>query len=296
MKTAVLSILLSLLTFAARGAEVSQATEAERLKAAADVFSIFEAKCVDCHGAQLPRPKAKFGFVLDLKRVSSVPDYVVKGNPEKSELYRMVQEDEMPGDDAKVGPLTKAEKEAVRHWVSIGAPGELPPNLLARAKPANAAPVVLQIGLPVWKRLLRWIGRFHPVSTHFPVALINVAVLAELLAWASRREAWLQTVRFLMVVAALSAVSAASLGWVNAYFTSYVGQSAAILLWHRWLGTGAALWASVCAVLVFAGACKEGSPERTRFRGALLVGALLVGVVGFLGSALIYGLDHYSWK
>jgi hypothetical protein len=35
--------------------------------------------------------------------------------------------------------------------------------------------------------------------------------------------------------------------------------------------------------------------ERQRFRGALLVGALLVGLSGFLGSALIYGLDHYAW-
>jgi len=25
------------------------------------------------------------------------------------------------------------------------------------------------------------------------------------------------------------------------------------------------------------------------------VGGLLVGVSGFLGSALIFGLDHYSW-
>jgi len=47
---------------------------------------------------------------------------------------------------------------------------------------------------------------------------------------------------------------------------------------------------------VLAGSCAEGTPERQRFRGALLVGAVLIGVSGFLGSALIYGLDHYSWK
>ena len=36
--------------------------------------------------------------------------------------------------------------------------------------------------------------------------------------------------------------------------------------------------------------------ERQQFRGALLLGAALVGISGFLGSALIYGLDHYAWK
>ena len=35
--------------------------------------------------------------------------------------------------------------------------------------------------------------------------------------------------------------------------------------------------------------------DRQRFRGALLLGAALTGVTGFLGSALIYGLDHYAW-
>ena len=42
--------------------------------------------------------------------------------------------------------------------------------------------------------------------------------------------------------------------------------------------------------------CQEGSKERQRFRGALLLGAALVAVSGFLGSALIYGLEHYAWK
>jgi uncharacterized membrane protein len=103
-------------------------------------------------------------------------------------------------------------------------------------------------------------------------------------------------VRFLVVLAALGAISAAVLGWINAYFASYVGQAAPILKWHRWLGTGTAVWAVVCAGLVIINDCREGSSERQRFRGALLLGAALVGISGFLGSALIYGLDHYAWN
>ena len=30
--------------------------------------------------------------------------------------------------------------------------------------------------------------------------------------------------------------------------------------------------------------------------GVLAVGQALVGISGFLGSALIYGLDHYAWN
>jgi hypothetical protein len=112
----------------------------------------------------------------------------------------------------------------------------------------------------------------------------------------TRRDTWLQTVRFLVVIAALGGMSAMVLGWINAYFSSYDKAPGALLWWHRWLGTGTALWAIVCAAAAFMGECREGSKERNTFRVALLVGATLVGISGFLGSALIYGLDHYAWK
>jgi uncharacterized membrane protein len=217
----------------------------------------------------------------------------VRGDPEKSDLYIMVRDNEMPGEDASVPPLNSAEKEIVRRWVEIGAPHELPG--VEKEQPAVLSAEAITPELPTWKRAIRWVGRFHPVSTHFPVALMYVAVLAEAFAWWTKRESWLQTVRFLVVLGALGALAAASLGWINASFTSYVGSSVAILKWHRWLGTFTALWTVLCAVLAVIAECREGSPERQRFRGALLVGAALVGISGFLGSALIYGLDHYSW-
>ena len=43
------------------------------------------------------------------------------------------------------------------------------------------------------------------------------------------------------------------------------------------------------SALACLGPCREGTHERRRFRGALLLGAALVGVTGFLGNVLIYG-------
>ena len=121
------------------------------------------------------------------------------------------------------------------------------------------------------------------------------AVLAESLAWMTRRDAWLHTVRFLVIVAALGGLGAASLGWVNAYFSSYPKEVGALLWWHRWLGSVTSAWAVICAALACLGPCTEGTLERRRFRGALLLGATLVAVSGFLGSVLIYGWEHYAW-
>ena len=285
---------LSVLLLALLGRVLAAEDAADGVQLAGKVHEIFEAKCLDCHGPELPRPKGKFGYVLDLKRVAENPDYIEKGHPEKSELFKMVNNDEMPGEDANVPPLTKEEKEIVKQWIEAGAPDA--PQIAGDRAAAPTGGMEGKIQMPVWKKALRWIGRMHPVSTHFPVALMFVAVFAEGLAWWTRRDSWLQTVRFLVVLAALGALSAAALGWINAYFASYTGQLAPILKWHRWLGTGTAVWSIVCAGLVLMNECREGSTERQRFRGALLLGAALVGISGFLGSALIYGLDHYAWN
>src|SRR5688500_20251037 len=104
-------VVCALLLLAILSSGVAGQLDGEGVKAAAKVREIFEAKCLDCHGPELPRPKGKFGYVLDLKRMADNPDYVERGNPEKSELYQMVATDEMPGEDANVPPLTDDEKE-----------------------------------------------------------------------------------------------------------------------------------------------------------------------------------------
>jgi uncharacterized membrane protein len=285
-----LLILLAPLTAA------SAAPKGDGTKLAGRVHEIFEVKCIDCHGPELPRPKGKFGYVLDLKRVAANSDYIVPGHPEKSDLYDMVFKEDMPGEDANVPPLTKDEKEIVRRWIELGAPEPDASTTSDHSAASTLAGVEQKPRMPFWKQALRYVGRFHPVSTHFPVALMLVAVFAEGLAWWTRRESWLQTVRFLVLLAALGAIAAVVLGWINAWFTSYTGQLAGVLRWHRWLGTTTAVWALLCAGLVMMNDCKEGTKDRQRFRGALLLGAALVGISGFLGSALIYGLDHYAWK
>jgi uncharacterized membrane protein/mono/diheme cytochrome c family protein len=262
--------------------------------ATAAVFELFEAKCNDCHGAHLERPKGKFGYTMDLKRVAANEDYVVPGDPSKSELFRLVNEDEMPGKDSKEGPATAAEKLALHRWILAGAPSALPPKLAERQAELLSSKKGVEThtkpAQSVLAKALAWVGRFHAATTHFPIALLIVALLSEVMGWATKKESWLACTRFLILLGAASAVNTAILGWLNVYS----GVSEVYKL-HKWLGTATALWAVICAGNSVFFECREGTPERARLRGALFFGALLVSVVGFLGGAITYGLDHYQW-
>jgi uncharacterized membrane protein len=292
--TALASLFLGGLLSSAPAVAGNEGQEKDALLVTSAVFELFESKCNDCHGAQLAKPKGKFGYTLDLKRVAANEDYVVAGDPEKSELFRLVNEDEMPGKDSEHGVATAAEKLALRQWIQIGAPAALPPAFAAKQAELMSSqapePEKPKAGRTFFQHLTAWLGSFHAASTHFPVALLLVAVLSELLGWWTRKETWLTCTRFLLVIGAASAVGTATLGWLNAY----AGVST-VYKFHQWLGTGTAVWALLVAGSAVLFECREGSPERARMRGALFIGAVLVALTGFLGGAVVYGLDYHNW-
>lgn len=140
-------------------------------------------------------------------------------------------------------------------------------------------------------RPLAWLGKFHPVATHFPIALLSVAALAELLLLQRPRELFREAVRFSVWVGAIGAVLAAPLGWFFAGF--HIVDESWVMTAHRWVGTGTAVWAIV--VLLLCERVYRRGADRGPFRLALFIGATLVGATGLLGGSLIYGLDHYAW-
>ncbi len=291
----VLTLLIATLLLAcsfAQAAQVHPAPEGEKQKLTEEVYRIFEAKCADCHGSHLPKPKGKFGYVLDLARVAKNSEYIERGNPAGSELYQMVLHNEMPGEDADVPPLTPEELKVIERWVLIGAPTRLPETFV----PATPGTKSLTASIPLTRRVLNWLGKFHPVSTHLPVGLLMAAVLAEAIAWWLRRAEWLLLVRFLVILGALSSVPTATLGWLANFPTTPGSQLALVYSIHKWLGTATAAWALTCAILLCMGDCPEGSPARIRFRGALLLGAAMISITGFLGGAMTFGgLEHYKF-
>jgi mono/diheme cytochrome c family protein len=97
-------------------------TGTEPADLASAVRNIFSAKCAECHGSDLPRPKGKFGYVLDLERLAGNAHVVVPFKPDESKLRQLVRDEEMPPEYARAGSLTKEQKEVIRKWIESGSP------------------------------------------------------------------------------------------------------------------------------------------------------------------------------
>jgi mono/diheme cytochrome c family protein len=91
-------------------------------KLAEDALSVFEVKCVACHGPKVAKPRGRFGYVTDLARVAANREMIVPGAPDESELWHVIKHNEMPPADSPTGVLSPEQKEAIRSWIAGGAP------------------------------------------------------------------------------------------------------------------------------------------------------------------------------
>src|ERR1700674_2468132 len=94
---------------------------------------------------------------------------------------------------------------------------------------------------------MAYIGKFHPLLVHFPIALVLAAAAAELVALATPRTAWrIVAVANIRAGAALGVVTAVT-GWLFA--SSPLVDASPSLEWHRWLGMAGAAGAIGAALL-----------------------------------------------
>jgi uncharacterized membrane protein/mono/diheme cytochrome c family protein len=257
-----------------------------------EVRAIFATKCAGCHGPDLAKPKGRFGYVLDLRRVAGNPEMVIPRRPTESELWVLVERDEMPPADSPHGALTQEQKEVIRGWIAAGAQDASPVA-------SDSAPLVQsELALPSpgitisAERLLRWLGKFHLLLLHFPIALFFAAGVGE--GWSVWRRNPLpsESVRFCLWLAALGAIPTAGLGWLFAA-SGNGASSPQLLTAHRWLGTSAA----VCLLVTALCAERDGrSLTRSRHVWLLLIcGCLITALTAHFGGLLSRGEDFLSY-
>jgi uncharacterized membrane protein len=131
------------------------------------------------------------------------------------------------------------------------------------------------------------IGRFHPLLVHFPIALVVIAAVAELVFLTTKFRAWQMVAVGNIRAGAAFAVASAGAGWLLA--SSRIVEASSALEWHRWLGmTGV-----VAAVAAALATSEMDRPPRRLwvYRIALFGAAALVAVAGHFGALLVWGAD-----
>jgi len=297
----------------ARAAGAGAAEANDRL--AAQTLAIFGEKCFGCHTAAAKPKFKKFNYVDDLTKLAGNPKFIVAGDPDKSLLYKQIVEDEMPPEDSDVQPLTPAQRDVVRAWIKAGAPAgrTVPGGGIAKPIPLaqnpggiissdapKSAPATPRPTRPFFTRLILWLGKFHPLAAHTPIAVLMAAAIAEMLFLKYRSPALTSAARFCMVLGGMGAVLTAALGWAMA--TGYSGAEREALETHRWAGTAAALLCIPIALLGEWGARRahrEGrdwhGPSRWLFRVSVFFVAGLVGFAAHIGGLIVWGADMFQF-
>jgi mono/diheme cytochrome c family protein/uncharacterized membrane protein len=281
----------------------------------AEVRGVFAEKCSGCHGPDLVRPKGHFGYVLDLRRIAENPEMVIPSSPDESELWMLVKHGEMPPPGAPHGPLSEAQKNIIRAWIADGAqdfPRQVAveplrgaePKRATEPKPVAAADESLAVAMQetaaeaspvpssVIPRELLWLGRFHLLAIHFPIALVIAAGIGELWSvWVGSRV-HLQSASFCIRLAAIAAMPTVILGWLYAAAGNGAG-SLQLLAVHRWLGSAAG-----ACIIASAVCCKldQRRGERSRLFQVLTIAAIMLTVAtAHIGGLLAHGTDFFDW-
>lgn len=123
------------------------------------------------------------------------------------------------------------------------------------------------------------IGRLHPLLVHFPVGLVCLALLLDLIRKINRKKELLPAIRITLTVASISSVLAVVAGLLLAGTEDYGGE---LVSTHQWSGI---VFLLLCVVTTF-----FYNSGRLAFGGLFLFASFLAMVVtGHYGASLTHG-------
>ncbi len=137
-------------------------------------------------------------------------------------------------------------------------------------------------------QLLQFVGRFHPLSVHLPIALLMFALLLELAGRTRSFSYLLPAADFVLGAATCGAIVAAGMGWCLARSGGYSGS---LIAQHMWGGIAVSGAAWLCWMLRTYG--DTHSPSRI-YAVALVSAVGVVSFTGYRGGQLTHGENHLT--
>lgn len=135
---------------------------------------------------------------------------------------------------------------------------------------------------------MQFIGRFHPLAVHFPIALILLVPVLEVAGRYDRFSYLRPSSTFVLGLATMAAVFAAYLGWCLARSGSFASS---IVTQHMWGGVTLTAVVWLCWILRL----QTGDHDLQKFYvSALTAGVLVVSWTGYRGGQITQGEDHLT--
>lgn len=135
------------------------------------------------------------------------------------------------------------------------------------------------------------IGRFHPIAVHFPIALLFVAAVTEVINLFKKRSELSYFSHLCISIAAFSAFVATILGWANADGQQFFGELAEHLKVHRWLALISTAWV---LYLYLASRYRETAKQKFVFYISLLGSVCFMAIAAHFGGELVHGEDYFT--
>lgn len=132
--------------------------------------------------------------------------------------------------------------------------------------------------------LWQLLARLHPLMVHFPIGLLCVALLLELVDWKRKSEGMKEAIKILTWIGGASAVISVIFGLMLANQEESAGDNLNI---HKWAGIATMVLALLA---IFA----LRSNNKKAFRGLLFTSVLGVSFAGHFGAMLTHGDDYLS--
>ncbi|WP_421826727.1 DUF1549 domain-containing protein [Larkinella sp.] len=132
--------------------------------------------------------------------------------------------------------------------------------------------------------LWQFLGRLHPLIVHFPVGLLCVALLLEIIGWSRKSNDMRAGITALVWIGAISSVVAAVFGLILINQEEYGGDTVTV---HQWSGL-----TTMALALVTGFALRSG--RLGLYRSLLFLTVFGVTIAGHYGALLTHGEDYLT--
>jgi uncharacterized membrane protein len=133
---------------------------------------------------------------------------------------------------------------------------------------------------------VQFIGRFHPLFVHFPIALFLLVPILEITGRSDRFAYLRVSVHFILALATIGATAAATLGWCLGRSGGYSGS---LITQHMWGGISLSIVCWLCWLL-----STQLRQHGLIYGITLALGVGLVAWTGYRGGQLSLGRDHLT--